>query len=174
MSIRWKHLAAVITSVCLAVHCAAQQVPVTHAKALDDSVVSFPQSGSAKPLLLVLGFSHKSEKQCDNWNDRLRPSFMKDARVSYYEMADFQGVPSFVMRMILHGIRKKIPNDEHGHFVPLYSDEAEWKKLVGYSAPDGAYVVLADATGHVLWQAHGEPTDAEFSNLKAEIAKLIG
>ncbi len=96
---------------------------------------------------------------------------MDDPGVAYYELADFQGVPSFVMRMILHGIRRQTPKDEWPHFVPLYSDEDKWKKLVGFTAPENAYVVVADAGGNLLWQAHGEPTEGSIAELRAVIAK---
>lgn len=135
--------------------------------------MSFPGSDSGRPLLLVIGFSHKSEKQCDSWNDRLKPAYIGESRVTYYELADFQGVPSFVMRLILHGMRRKLSKDEYSYFVPFYSNEEEWKKLVSYSAPEEAYLIVADAGGHVLWQTHGALTDPKYSELQAVIAKQV-
>ncbi len=164
---------ATMTFACFVGLCGAQQVPLTHSTALDKSVVTFPQGDSGEPLLLLIGFSHKSEKQCDSWNERLKPAYLSESRVTYYELADFQGVPSFVMGLILHGLRRKIPKDEHSHFVPLYSNEAEWKKLVGYVASEDAYLLVADAGGHVLWQAHGSPTELKFSQLQTAIAKQV-
>lgn len=63
--------------------------------------------------------------------------------------------------------------NEHAHFVPFYSGEAEWKKLVSYSVPEDAYLVVADADGHVLWQAHGAPTDEKYSELRSVIGKQV-
>jgi hypothetical protein len=168
-----KHIAAAITFLCFATLGRAQEVPATQAEALDKSAVTFPQSGSEKTLLFLIGFSHKSEKECDRWNERLKPAYMSEPHVAYYELADFQGVPSFVMRLIVHGMRRKIPKDEWPHFVPLRADEGAWKKLVGYSAPEEAYVVVADAGGHVLWQAHGTLTDPKYTELQAVIGKQI-
>ena len=168
-----KYLATTITFACFPWHCAGQQVPGMHSEALDKSAVTFPQKDSRKPILLVIGFSHESEKQCDTWNDRLKPAYMTDSRVAYYELADFQGVPSFIMRFILHGMRRKIPKDEHAHFVPFYSGEAEWKSLVTYSSPKDAYVVIADANGRVLWQAHGVPNNVTYSELQSVLKKEV-
>lgn len=160
-----KHFLTAAVYLCLSVVSPAQQVPATRAEALDKSVVTFPQSNSAKPLLLLIGFSHKSQKQCNLWNARLKPAYLIDTQVAYYELADFQGVPSLVMAMILHGMRREIPRDEHAHFVLLQSDEAKWKALVNYSAPDDAYLIVADPSGRVLWQTNGALTDQKYSEL---------
>jgi hypothetical protein len=101
--------------------------PVTHARAFDKSAVTLPQSEEGKPLILLISFSHKGEKECDRWNQRLKPAYMHESRVDYYELADFEGVPSFVMSFILHGMRREIPRDEHSHFVPLYSERQSGK-----------------------------------------------
>ncbi len=168
-----KCLSSALAFVCFAVVLRAQQVPATQAQALDKTAVTFPKSDSRKPLLLLISFSHKGEKECDSWNDRLKSAYVNDSGVEYYELADFQGVPSFVLHMILHGIRRKVPKDEWPHFVLLYSDEGAWKKLVSYAAPEDAYVVVADASGHVQWQAHGALTDAKYAELQAALGKQI-
>ena len=149
----------------------AQTVPQTHANALDGSAVSFPPSGS--PLLLVISFSHKAGDQLEDWDKRLKADYLKDPRVAYYQLSDFQGVPSFIMHLILHGMRRSVPQDEHGHFVPLYENEEAWKKAVSYSTADDAYVVVADTSGHVLWQTHGSPTDAKYTDLQAAMKKAM-
>ncbi len=59
-------------------------------------------------------------------------------------VAEFQGVPSFVMTMILRGMRRAIQEPERSHFATFFSGKEEWKKLVNYSDPKSAYVVLAD------------------------------
>ena len=168
-----KYFVILITLGSFAGLCTAQQVPLTHAKALNDSMVTFPQSDSAKPLLLLVGFTHKSQKQCDLWNQKFKPLYAEGSQVTYYELADFQGVPSLVMRMILHGMRREIPKDEHARFLLLDSNEEEWKKLVSYSASEDAYLIVADARGRVLWQAHGAPTDPTYSELQAVLAKQL-
>lgn len=73
---------------------------------------------------------------------------MSESRVDYYELADIEGVPSFVMSFLLHG-RRKVPKDEHWHLVPFYSGKAEMEK-VGSLLGARAYLVVADPAGHVL------------------------
>jgi len=173
VKMRAKYLGTAIVFLWVSALCRAQQVPVTHARALDKSAVTLPQSKQGKPLILLISFSHKGEKECDRWNQRLKPAYMHESKVDYYELADFEGVPSFVMSFILHGMRREIPRDEHSHFVPFYSGEAEWKKLVAYSSPEDAYLVVADAAGHVLWQGHGPLSDSKYSELQAVVTKQV-
>ncbi|MGP0071842.1 MAG: hypothetical protein ACLPWF_07905 [Bryobacteraceae bacterium] len=97
--------------------CRAEVVPATSVTALDGSLISFPRKEGQKPLLLVLGFSHKSDKTCDSWNRFFTPAHVAESGIEYYELADFQGVPSFVMKMILHAMRKSVPKDAIGRIV---------------------------------------------------------
>jgi len=144
-----------------------QSVPQTQEKALDGSSVNFPNN--AKLVLLVIGFTHKSDKQCDGWNQKLKAEYSHNPHVAYYEMADFQGVPSFVMWMISHGLHRKIPKDEQSYFVPFFHHEDEWKKLTRYSVPEDAYLIVAAADGRILWQTHGPQTDDKYAELQEAI-----
>ena len=151
---------------------AAQQIPATEAKTLDGTTVSFPHEASGRPLLFVIGFSHKSSDQCEGWNKRLAPVYLKSAQVFYYQLADLTGAPSFAMKMILHGMRKQVSPEEQSRYVLLEGNDDKWKTLVSYSAPDDAYVVLTSPNGHVLWQARGPVTDPQIAALESVLAKL--
>ncbi len=74
--------------------------------------------------------------------------------------------------MIVHGMRKDVPAAEHPHFVPLYDHEDNWKKTVGFSAPDDPYILVASPDGHALWQTHGVVSDSVYADLKAAISKF--
>lgn len=150
----------------------SQSIPQTDATTLTGAHVAFPESGNAKPLLLLLGFSHKSSGDMAIWNKKFKVPYETDPRVQYYELADFQGVPPFAMKMILHGMRRSIQEPERSHMVPFHSEEAAWEKLVYYNDPKIVYVVFADASGHVLWQTRGPATDSKAAELEAAVARL--
>ena len=152
--------------------CFAQQIPATQAPTLDGTTVSFPHEASGRPLLFVIGFSHKSSDQVEEWNKRLSPLYLKSTHVFYYQVADLTGAPSFTMKMILHGMRKQVPADEQSHYVLIESNDSTWKSLVNYSDADDAYVVLTNPGGHVVWQARGPVADAQITALQAALAKL--
>lgn len=150
----------------------AQNIPTVKAKTLDDTEIELPKPGSQQALILVLGFSHKSAETCSPWSKRLASDFHGDTTVMYYQIPVLQDAPSFVRPMILHGMRKDIATTEHSHVLPVYNNESDWKKLVGFAGADEAYIVVADASGHVLWQTHGPMNDAAYGELKSALAKL--
>jgi hypothetical protein len=151
----------------------AQTIPAIKAKTLDDIEMVLPKPGSQQPIILVLGFSHKSSEPCAPWGLRLAADFRNDARVSYYQIAVLQDAPSFVRGLIVRGMRDHTPAAERSHFIPIYDHEADWKKLVGFSGEDDAYVVLADAQGRVVWQTHGAVSDSTYNELKSSVAKQL-
>jgi hypothetical protein len=75
--------------------------------------------------------------------------------------------------MILRGMRKDLNAEQLAHIVPLYEKQDEWKKLVNFSVPDDAYLVVTDFDGHVFWQTHGPLSDGAFSDLKKAVADLL-
>jgi hypothetical protein len=141
---------------------------------MDGSSVSFPDPASAKPLLFVLGFSHQSSGPCEAWNKRLSPLYLNDSHILYYQAADFQGVPSLMLKMILHGMRKQIPANEHSRFVLLQENEEQWKGAAKFSVANEPYILLTNPAGNIVWQTHGAVTDAEFAALQAAIKAQLG
>ena len=164
--------AAIATLLLQAEQPSAHFVPRTEATTLDGTRVVFPND-NGKPLLIVLSFSHKGSNDLTSWNKHFKVSYETDPRVDYFELADFQGVPSFVMKMILHGMRRSVHEPERSHFAPFYSKEDEWKKITGYKDSNVAYLALADAKGEVMWQSSGPATDAKASDLEKAITKLL-
>ena len=150
-----------------------QTIPRTEFTTLTGQSVSLPKVGSKKPLLLMLSFSHKASNDAAKWNTSFKVPYASDRRVEYYELADFQGVPPFVMRMILHGMRRSLHEPERSHFAPFYADEDKWKKLVGFDDPDIAYLVLANDKGDVLWQKHGPASEAKAAELENALTKAL-
>jgi hypothetical protein len=156
----------------IACHSLAQNVPSTTAKALDGSSVVLPRPQSQKPLLVMVGFSRKSSEDFQQWNRRALSPYLTDPRIDYYELPELQGAPSFVRPMILHGMRRDVPAAEHSHFAPLNTGEEEWKKTVGYSASKDTYLILAEPSGHIIWQTSGVPDDAKVAAFKQALARL--
>jgi hypothetical protein len=164
-------LSAVMVVMLFALSCCCQTVPSTQGKALDGTDIAFPED-HGKPLVLMIGFSHKSSGDFDQWNKQALSAYLSDSHVDYYELTDLAGVPSFVNAMILHGMRRAIHGTEQSHFVPFYTDEDGWKKAVNYSASDNTYLVVADSAGKIVWQTHGVPSEEKIAELKSSVEKL--
>jgi hypothetical protein len=151
----------------------AQTIPPVRAKSLNGSEVSLPKPGSQQVLILILGFSHKSGEVVKVWGKQISADFHNDSRVSYYQMPNLQGVPGFVKPMILSGMRKDTPPAEQPDFVPIYDNKAEWQKLVHFSAPDDAYLIVVTPDGRPVWQAHGPYSEATYTELKKSVLDLL-
>jgi hypothetical protein len=65
-----------------------------------------------------------------------------------------------------------VPGAEEPHFLPTFSDEAEWRKVAHYANADDAYVLVVDGEGRVRWQTSGKVTDAGFETLKEQVETL--
>ena len=144
----------------------AQSIPAIRAKALDNSEIILPRPGSQQFLILIVGFSQKSGKLCEAWSKKISGDYHTDARIAYFTLPVLQSAPSLVRPIIVHGMRKGVPAEELRRFVPLYSNESDWKKIVNFSAADDAYLIVAAPDGHPVWQAHGSYSDAIYTDLK--------
>ena len=151
----------------------AQSIPAIRAKALDNSEIVLPNPGSRQILILVVGFSKKSGELCQVWGKKISADYSADVRISYFVVPVLQSAPSLVRPMIVHGMRKDVPAQELAHFIPIYSNESDWKKVVNFSAPDDAYLIVATPDGHAVWQAHGPFSDSTYADLKKSVAILV-
>ena len=151
----------------------AQSIPAVKAKALDNSEITLPIPSSQQVLILMVGFSHKSGDLCKVWARKISADYHADAHIAYFTVPVLQSAPSLVRPMIVHGMRKDVPAQELAHFVPLYSNESDWKKVVNFSAPDDAYLIVATPDGHPVWQAHGPFSDSTYADLKKSVAILV-
>jgi hypothetical protein len=151
----------------------AQSIPAIKAKALDNSEITLPNSGSQQTLILIVGFSQKSSELCRVWGKQISADYGADARIGYFVVPVLQGAPSLVRPMILHGMRKSVPAHELPHFVPLYSNESDWKKVVNFSTLDDAYLIVAASDGRPVWQAHGPYSLVIYADLKRAVATLL-
>ena len=125
----------------------AQSIPAVKAKALDDTEVTLPDPGKKQTVILIVGFSKKSGEPSQVWGKKISAEYNADARIAYFVVPVLQDAPSLVRPLILHGMRKSVPAHELPHFVPLYSDESDWKKIVNFSAPDDAYLIVTTPDG---------------------------
>lgn len=152
--------------------CAGQDIPHVKTKALDDSEVILPKLGSQQVLILVLGFSRKGGEVCGVWNKKVAAEYGDDLGVLYYSVPVLQDAPSFVRPMIVHGMKKGATAKEMAHMAPVYTGADVWKKLLGYSASEDAYLLVSDASGKVVWQGHGAFTEGMFAELKKAVERL--
>lgn len=148
-----------------------ERLPLITGTSLSGAAVAVPEPAPGRPMILLFGFSRKSGEQVQQWAKRVAADFGSDSRMGCYDFAVLEGVPGFVKPMILHAMKKDLPEKEQTHFVPLYQHAAELKMLTGYKDADAAYVLVTDAAGEVIWKAHGLPNDLTYGQMKQAAEK---
>ena len=153
---------------------AANTIPSATGTALDGHAISLPRDLHGRATVLILGFSQHSADATTAWEKTVRNSFASTPAISYYDMPFLEDAPSLLRPMILRSIRKQVPDFLKPNFVPLTSGEAAWKQTSGFTsaAPDAAYVLLVDKSGHVRWQTHEACSPTLFDQLTQAAQKL--
>jgi hypothetical protein len=149
-----------------------QSIPAIKARALDGTEIILPSPGSQKILVFIVGFTRKSGEVCKVWGKKIASDYHDDGRLAYFSLPVLESAPSLLRPMIVHGIRKGLPAEEWHHFVPIFSNEAEWKRLVGFSGPDDAYIVVTAQDGQIYWQAHSPYSENAYADLKKSVTTL--
>jgi hypothetical protein len=145
------------------------QMPKTEGQSLAGSKVVLPDAAAGKVAVLIFGFTKASKMPTGAWAKRLREDFGTRADFDLYQLPVLEDVPRFVRGMVISGIKKGVPENQRGHFVPILQGEAELKKFVHYNEPDDAYLVVLSRTGNVVDLSHGVPNDADYSKLRKTI-----
>ena len=148
------------------------QVPVTHGTTFAGTQVTLPDDLRGRLGVLVLGFSKSSGDVCKGWGQRLAASYSGSSGVMYFQMPVLESVPKFIRGMVVKSIKSGVPESEHPHFMPMFSDEVAWRKIARYANADDAYVLVVDGDGRVRWQTSGKASDARFAALKEQVGAL--
>ena len=150
----------------------AERIPELRAATLAGPTIALPADLSGRTAVLMLGFSKKSSEAIKPWADAAFRDFNPQTRTLAYEMPVLEDVPSFIRGMVIKSIRKPLTEPERARFVPILENEAAWKKVARFSAPDGAYILLIDSTGEVRWQTAGPFDQGKFDALKSCASRI--
>jgi hypothetical protein len=145
------------------------RIPQTHGTSLAGTSITLPDDLRGKVGVLVLGFSKSSGDVCKGWGRRLMESYRDSPEVTYYQMPVLESVPKLIRGMVVKSMKSGVPAAEQTHFLPVFSDEASWRKIAHYGNTDDAYILVVDGDGKVLWETSGKVTDTGFAALKKEI-----
>ncbi len=147
----------------------AQTMPATNAETLAGHKVALPDAVRGHLSLFIVGFSRNSKTPTADWNKNLRQQFANDHNLQICQVAELQDAPRMFRSMIVSGIRKGVPPDQQNNFFVLTEGADAWKKWMGFSAPDDAYIVLVDGSGATLWKTHGNFSEGALAELKQHL-----
>ena len=136
---------------------AAAQPADLPARTLGGADLSVP--GDLPPgALLIVGFSRGSNEQAEPW---ARAVDAVGAPAAAYSVLVLEGAPRWVRGLIVRGVRRAVPKDDHDSVLIVTKNAAGWRALVGFEAEreDAAYVVRIDALGNTCFRHVGPVTD---------------
>lgn len=140
------------------------------ARTLADTDVSVP--GDLPPgALLIVGFSRGSNDQTEPWRKRVDA----DAELAplAYSVLVLEGAPRWVRGLIVRGVRRAVPEEQHDSVLVVRKDGDAWRAWVGFeaAAEDAAYVLRLDDGGEACFRYVGAVSeDALIASRDADCA----
>lgn len=147
-------------------------LPALKGKLLSGREISLPGSTRGSAILMLLGFTYQSRHDVEAWAERFRHDFAADSGIRCYEIPVIGGAAHLARPFIDRGMRRGTPRELQDRVITLYGESNLWKRRVGFSAPNVAYVLLVDRAGRLAWRARGPFDDGAFRELVARIRQL--
>lgn len=151
---------------------AQTRLPAMQAPTLSGKHATLPNDAAGRVALLIIGFSHGSKPADTAWARSVEKEFGGDRNFVLYQIAAVEEIPRLFRGMAEHGMRSDVPAAQQDRFLLLQKDEQAWKRFVGYSQKDDAYLLLLDRSGEVRSQWHGPFDKSEYQKLAGEIRAL--
>lgn len=160
--------AAVFALACLLPGLAAADTLKLPVETLDERLLDVPGELQKTPRVLVIGFTHASQKATKPWFDKLLPAC--GAKLGCYNVSIIERMPGFARGFAVSKMRDDVPAAQHGQWLLVTENSAGWLQLAGTAkADDSAYVVVFGADGAVRTKLHGDWSAA----LQAEVDKAV-
>jgi hypothetical protein len=152
---------------------AVQPMPRIEGESFAEQKVVLPDSAQGKVAVLVFGFTKASKQPTSAWADKIYSDFGARSGFELYQLPVLESVPRFIRGMVISSMKKGVPEKMRAHFVPILQNESELRTLVGYKETDDAYLVVLDATGHVVAQKHGPFSDFAYAQFRTDVEFLL-
>ncbi len=149
------------------------RLPRAEAETASERPIVLPDAAAGRVAVLIVGFSKKSSEASERCEKQIFQDYGAGGQVAIFRVAVLESAPRLLRGFIRSGIEKNIPKEKRDNFVLLFHGEAEWKKLVHFADPDGAYLLVLDRNGGVRWVGHGNPDAAGLADVKAQIDALV-
>lgn len=132
--------------------------------------LTLPADAVGKPAVVSFSFSRTGGKDSTLWSEHIERDFPMIGRP--YTLMMIEAAPKFVRGLIISGSKKGMSEQAQDRCIAMDHDEDAWKNRIGYTDENKAYVFLLGPDGHIRWKSSAAFSDAEYANLKKEIAQL--
>jgi len=133
--------------------------------------LALPADAAGKPAVVSFSFSRPGGKDSALWSEHIEKDF--PAIGHPYTLMMIEAAPKFVRGMIISGSKKGMSEQAQDRCIPVEHDEDAWKQRIGFTDDNKAYVFLLGPDGHIRGKSSGPFSDAEYANLKKEIAQAM-
>jgi hypothetical protein len=122
--------------------------------------------------VVVVGFAKSARKETEASAKRLRDDRQLAQHAVVYDVIVLDGVPGFIRSTIIKQLVSGIPKDRHDRFLVVTEAAGKWKRFLGATDEDRAYVALI-AKGEVVWTGRGAVTDAAHQQIRTRAAATV-
>lgn len=145
-------------------------LPEISGQTLSGKQLALPAAAAGKPAIVSFSFSKAGGKDSSLWSEHIEKDF--PAIGHPYTLMMIEGAPKFVRGMIISGSKKGMPEQAQDRCIAMDHDEDAWKKRIGFTDDNKAYVFLLGPDGKIRWKSSGAFSDAEYAGLKKEIGQI--
>jgi ATP10 protein len=132
--------------------------------------LTLPADAAGKPAVVSFSFSKAGGKESGLWSEHIENDF--PAVGHPYTVMMIEAAPKFVRGMIISGSKKGMSPQAQDRCIAMEHDEDAWKKRIGFTDENKAYIFLLTPNGRIVWKSSGPFSDAEYASLKKEITRM--
>lgn len=160
---------------------AAEQPPLTPGTMLptltgtdlNGTSVSLPAAAAGRITVVAFGFSYASRYPVEAWTEHVRAKWGAHDRVMWYQVPMIGGLARLAKPFITGGMKKDTPAAERRHSMVVFGGVGDWKKRLGVTDDELAYVVVVDGSGVVRWVRAGAVSADAADDLDRNVHTLL-
>jgi hypothetical protein len=149
----------------------AQTLPPIHGVAVDGREITLPDAAKGRVAVLIIGFTRGSSVPVARWASRFNTDFSPGERPLILRLPFLEEVPKMFRGLAKSGVEKSAGQDR-GEVVPIFESEATYKKLVHYSMPDDAYILVLDRAGAIRGVFTGD-VGRQYGDVRDRVSHLL-
>jgi hypothetical protein len=150
----------------------AQALPVVRGTSVSGRPVTLPDQVKGKIAVLVIGFSRGSSAPTGAWAARLQTDFARNPNAAIFRLAFLEEVPRVFRGLATSGVGKSAGTDGRDTVVVVFESEAAFKRLVQYSKPNDAYMLVVDRIGQIRLLASGD-LESQYAAVRDRVNQLL-
>lgn len=122
-----------------------------------------------KIAVVVFSFTKGGGEDARVWNERLDHDYSGNQSVACSTVIELQEAPRLLRGIIKSALSREMPTYIRDRVIVTYQDEALWKRRLGVTDPEHAYVLVLGEGGQIRWRSSRAFSDVEFGGLERNV-----